>query len=235
MDEKGIESILGRYQREQDQGNMYAKRRDFFLAYWWDPSLSENDLKVMAHEVSANVENLSPSEVSELVGVIDKLGEKVLSRQVLDRWRASVDARPEFQAVHDRDFVHDFEQLHPEVQAALQAVIANNSPPLTLVEAVLQIARNSSWGNRQTRPIESATQTEYEAAIRSLKLADLRAFLYEHLKWHGQQLGNDYFPNGVNNFVSACRHICSAEPSSRIAMMIKRTFEATRKTALLTE
>jgi hypothetical protein len=233
MDEKGIENILGRYQREQDQGNMYAKRREFFLAYWWDPSLSESDLKVMAHEVSANVENLSPSEISELVGVIDKLGDTVLSRQVLDRWVASANSRPEFQTLRNTDFVHDFEQLHPEVQAALQAVIANSCPPLTLVEAVLHIARDSSWGNRQTSPIESATQAEYEVAIRSLRLADLRTFLYEHLKWHGQQLGNEYFPNGVNNFISACRHICSAEPSSRLASMIKRTFEDTKKTALL--
>ena len=233
MDEKGIENILGRYQREQEQGNMYARRRDFFLAYWWDPSLSESDLKVMANEVSTNVENLSPSEVSELVGVIDKLGDAALSRQVLDRWVASVNSRPEFQTLRDTDLVHDFDQLHPEVQTALQKVIATSCPPLTLVEAVLHIARNSSWGNRQTRPIENATQAEYEAAIRSLKLADLRTFLYEHLKWHGQQLGNEYFPNGVSNFIGACRHICSVEPSSRLTSMIRRTFEAAKKTALL--
>jgi hypothetical protein len=233
MDDKGIESILARYQKEQDQGNKYSKRRDFFLAYWWDPTKSEGDLKAMAHEVSANVENLSPSEVSELVGVIDKLGDTVLSRQVLDKWIASVDARPEFQTLRNTDFVHDFEQLHPEIQTALQEVIAISCPPLTLVEAVLHIARDSSWGDRQKRPIENATQGEYEAAIRSLRLADLRTFLYEHLKWHGQQLGNEYFPNGVRNFIGACRHICSAEPSSRLTSMIRRTFEDTKKTALL--
>jgi hypothetical protein len=235
MDEKGIENILERYQREQDQGNIYAKRREFFLAYWWDPSLSETDLKLMAQEVSANVENLSPSEVSELVGVIDELGDTILSRQVLDRWVASIDSRPEFQTLRNTEFVHDFEQLHPEVQTALRTVIDNSHPPLTLVEAVLHISQESSWGNRQTKPIESATQAEYEAAIRSLKLADLRTFLYEHLKWHGQQLGNEYFPNGVSNFVSACRNICFSEPSSRLANMIKRTFETTRKKILLTE
>lgn len=235
MDEEGIKSILERYQKEQDQGNMYAKRRSFFLAYWWDPSVSESDLRVMAHEASTNVENLSPGEGSELVGVIEKLGDTALARDVLERWIASVDARPELKTLRDTDGVHDFEQLHPEIQAALETVIANSCPPLTLVEAVLHIARESSWGKRQTRPIENATPAEYEVAIRSLKLNELRTFLYEHLKWHGQQLGNEYFPNGVNNFVSACRHICSVEPSSRLTGMIKRTYEATKKMTLLIE
>jgi len=232
MDEDKFKEILERYQQEKEQGNWYAKRREFYLAWWWDPSLSIDDLKKTAHDISKHVTTLAPREASELVGVVDHLDSE-LSRKILDEWLHAADTNVQFKNINTHDFDMDMADFHPEIHKKVQELVARNYPPLTLVEAVLKIAETKSWGNRETFAIENSSKPEYVTAIKSLKLSSLRVFLVEHLKWYGEQLGNDYFPKGLNNFIEACKEICLEDPSGRLTTMIKRTFNSSGKSHLL--
>jgi hypothetical protein len=232
MKEQELQRVLARYQAEYEQGDFYSRRRELFTAYWWDPTLSEADLKVLGKQVVDQAGMLSPSEISELVGVFERFGDVDLAQEALDKWASSLPGRCEYQNLTATDQINDFDQLRPGVKAALQTMLPALSSKLTLAEAMANIVYGR-WGSRETQAVESATLKDYISTIRSLKHMELKNFLEEHVKWHGAQLGNEYFPNGVKNFVQACRAICLTEPTGRLTGMIRRVFAARKKEALL--
>ncbi len=227
-----LRNILEKYQKEYVQGDLYSKRRELFIAYWWDPTLSADDLKEKAKEIINHVDILSPSEVSEIVGVLVRFDEPDLAREAVNKWEAGLASRPEFSNITRTNLINDFGDLHHSVQAALQSKIPGLNRKLTLAQAVHNIVYGTI-GSEEIAVLERATVSDYIGTIKSIKLIELKNFLEEHVKWHGGQMEEEYFPNAVKNFVHACQGICIADPSSRLTSMIKRTFEVRGKSALL--
>jgi hypothetical protein len=230
--EQELQKVLVGYQTEYDRGDFYSRRRELFLAYWWDPSLSQAELRVQSRQVVDQVDMLSPSEISEFIGVLERFGDADLAQEAVDKWASSLPHRSEYENITTSNQINEFDHLRPSVKAALQASLPALDLKLTLAEAMSNIVYGS-WGSRETHALESATFEDYISTIQSLKHIELKNFLEEHVKWHETQLGIEYFPKGVENFVSACKAICLSDPTGRLTGMIKRVFATRKKEELL--
>lgn len=233
FDSQAINNIFARHKNDRLRGNFYTKRHDFYTAYWWDPSISDQELREIARELLPDTVNLSASEVSEFVGVLDQLPDPELSAEVVQLWLASANDRPELQALHPHALISESRNIHSAIRAKLIAINRSINSPLSLTEAVEHIAESRSWGNREKETFANSTVTDYESAISTLKLQPLRTFIFQHLDWQSEQTGVTAFMKGVENFVQACKNINEARPDSRLAHMIRRSFSERRKLELI--
>ena len=99
-------------------------------------------------------------------------------------------------------------------------------PPLSIVETVERIVKNSGWGEREQIALRSSNVQQYEDALREITNDTLRRFLAEHLGWVRNGPYDENFKNGADNFVAACVNIHSAAPDSRLSRIIHNAFQS---------
>ena len=233
LDTAKLTAIFARYNREKENGDAYQMRRKFYISWWWDPSLSDNDLKVQARNLLPTVATMSAKDVSGFVEVVKKIGDDQIVREALDIWLIAA-SQPDFQHEESDVWGVAYDDLHPEVAAKIKALTEISNPPLTICEAVERIVRTSGWGDREIAAFANSTVSDYEAAIRTLTLEPLRVFIMQHIGWLSGDFGGDHFKKAAENFTVACKKIYGADPTGRLSQMIKRSFAEAGKEALLT-
>lgn len=232
LDSAKLAAIFARYNLEKENGDAYRMRRKFYTSWWWDPSVSDEDLKVQARNLLPTVATMSAKDVSSFVEVVKKLGDEQIVREALDIWLIAA-SQPDFQHEESDVWGVNYDNLHPEVAAKIKALTEISNPPLTICEAVERIVRTSGWGDREIAAFANSTVSDYEAAIRTLTLEPLRIFIVRHVGWLSEDFGGDHFKKATENFTVACKKIYGADPTGRLSQMIKRSFAEVGKEALL--
>ncbi len=180
----------------------------------------------MARALLHTVDVMSPGTITNVIDAVEELGDKALAREFLDKWTQSAVTRPEYQQIEERMFEDHINKLNADVLTTLNQMRDKQHPPLTVVEALERIVKNSGWGEREKIALARSTVQDYEEALAQIKNDELSYFLKEHLGWlrHGPYDKN--FKIGADNFLAACRNIVIANESGRLAKMIVRSFKS---------
>jgi len=226
LDIDRLKALFEGYKKEEDNSEALAKQNEFFKAFWWDVRLSEEDLIAMAKELLPYVNVLGPDSISDIVTVVEKLGDTVLARQFLDAWLLSIDTRPGYQQMGEGTIDLSFRNYHPEVIMKMNAMRDKQHPPLTLIETSNRIIDNSGWGDREKISLRNSTVQQYEETLNQITGDQLRRFLSTHLEWAKNTPYDENFKIGTDNFFAACFNVHSAVPNSRLSKIIYRTFES---------
>ena len=226
LDEQRLKKQFAEYTRDALNTHAANQRDEFFTALWWDPTKSETDLIAMARALLHTVDVMSPGTITNVIDAVEELGDKALAREFLDKWTQSAVTRPEYQQIEERMFEDHINKLNADVLTTLNQMRDKQHPPLTVVEALERIVKNSGWGEREKIALARSTVQDYEEALAQIKNDELSYFLKEHLGWlrHGPYDKN--FKIGADNFLAACRNIVIANESGRLAKMIVRSFKS---------
>lgn len=226
LDTEGLKSLFEKYSLDQINSVAVKNRTDFYTAVYWGAHNSVGDLEQMANSIIPDVSSLDAGAITDMVTAIDAFGKPELSRKFLNEWLKTVDTRDEFKNVSEIRFDEPYRSIHPEVLDKINQLREAQYPPLTILEAIDRIAKNSGWGSRESGCLGRSTVQDYLVAIRQLNGAPLRRFLTQHTGWIRSGAHDDNFRNAVNNFEAACKDIYSADPNSRISTIMLRQFKA---------
>jgi Cdc6-like AAA superfamily ATPase len=227
LDIDRLKELFERYKKEEANSVAFEKQRAFLKAFWWDAHCSEGDLLAMAKELLPFMNVFGPDSISDIVSVVEKLGDVVLARQLLDAWLLSIDSRPEYQELGEEIFDTSLRNYHPDVVKKMNSVRDMQHPLLTVLETADRIISNSGWGDRERISLYNSTVQNYEDALKQITGTQLRRFLSLHLEWARRAIPyDDNFKIGTDNFIAACINICFSTPDSRLSKIIYRTFEA---------
>lgn len=226
LDVDRLKAQFSQYVRDAEHAEASNQRREFLAALWWDPHKSNADLIDMARALLPTVDVMAPDAITDVLDAIEKLGDRTLAKQFLDRWIQSALIRPEYQQLEERIFEDHFRKLNADVLATLNQMRDKQHPPLTVLQAVERIVKNSGWGERERIALARSTVQDYEEALTQLKNEALRQFLKEHLGWIRHGPYDDNFRNGVDNFLASCQKIVSADASSRLSEIVIRAFQS---------
>jgi len=167
---------------------------------------------------------MSPGNITDVLDAVEELQDKVLAKKLLYKWIQSAATRPEYQQVEEMVFESRIKKLNTEVLDTLNQMRDRQHPPITVVEALNRIERNSGWGERERIALVRSTVQNYEDALRQIRNDALAHFLQEHLGWLRSGSYDENFKNGVDNFLTACRNIVTSNLNSR-APRITRGFQ----------
>jgi hypothetical protein len=225
LDIERLKILFEGYKKEGVHADAFTKQNEFFKACWWDVRRSDDDLLTMARELLPFINVYGPDSITDIVSVIEKLGNVDLARQFLDSWLQSIETRPEYQNMDEVPFDISLRQYHPEVIKKMNEMRNKQHPPLTVIETAERIIDNSGWGERERYSLRNSTVQQYEEALIQVNGDKLRRFLYKNLEWAKNPPGDDSFKIAVDNFLAACFNVYSADPNSRLSKVIYRTFE----------
>lgn len=226
LDTNRLNKLFEHYKMEALNDVVSAQRSEFYIAVWWDPRRSKNDLLDMARGLLSSADALDPGAITDMVSIIEELGDPRLAREFLVKWLNSIELRPEYQQLEERIFDSPHRKLHPEVIAKLDQMRDKQHPPLTLVDTVERIIKNSGWGEREKIALKGSTVRQYQDVLRDIQNETLRRFFKEHLGWIRNGPHDENFKNGADNFVAACVNIYTDAPDSRLSNIIYREFQS---------
>lgn len=226
LDIDRLKELFEHYKKEETHSEANRKQNEFFNAFWWDASRSVNDLFAMARDLLPYIDVIGPDAITDIVSVIEKLGDVALARLFLDAWLQSIETRPEYQQMEERIFDNPYRKYHPEVIEKMNAMRDKQHPPLTVIETAERIINNSGWGEREKISLRNSTTQQYEDALKQITGDQLRRFLSVHLEWTRNAPYDENFKKGTDHFVTACINIRHAEPESRLAKIIYQAYEA---------
>src|SRR4030067_3139104 len=216
LDNERLKILFEGYKKEGVHADAFAKQNEFFKACWWDANRSDGDLLAMARELLPYINVYGPDSITDIVSVIEKLGDVVLARQFLDSWLLSIETRPEYKKMEEVPFDTSLRQYHPDVIKKMNEMRDEQHPPLNVIEIVELITNNSSWGERERYSLRNSTIQQYEDALKQLTGDQLRRSLYKNLEWAKEPLGAENFKIGADSFLAACFNVYSEASKSRL-------------------
>jgi len=221
-----LSSYFEQCRRDSSNGDLAARIRDFLGRFWWDQSIDEAELIKIAEGFINVAHQISPSDITDIASVLDgELSAPQTGLALIDSWIASADGRPEYKNLTEGSF--DYHRtIHPMVAKKLQAMKDKQNPPLTIVEAVERISGDRSWGSRERDALQRSTVRQYIDALKGLTGEPLCSFVREHSRWYRDNPIDDSFAHGLQQFLGACRQICSEQPNSRLAKIIRRALKS---------
>nr|MDP2190172.1 hypothetical protein [Rhodoferax sp.] len=226
LDVDRLKKLFEKYEKEAIHAVATKQRQDFFEAVWWDPHLSKAELLTTARALRPTIGQLDPGAITDIVSVVEDLGDSALAKEFLDAWLLSIDTRPEYQNLEERIFEDSYRKFHPEVIGKMNAMRDKQHPTLTVIETAERIVKNSGWGDRERIALRNSTVKDYEDAFLEIRGVTLRRFLSENIKWVRSGPYDENFRHAAENFVAASVNICSADPGGRLSQMIRDGFRA---------
>jgi hypothetical protein len=198
---------------------------NFISRYWWDTRVSTGDLIASIEQLRQRLDLLTANHATTLSKFARQLESPSLADAIIVDW---IDANKLWLStrIFDEHFL-DFpdtltiDDLHPTIKNAFVERYYQLYPPLSLREAVEHIARTSNWGSRHSRPIETASQKDFENLLYAADpsvCSNIFRFFSKYLRHPSS------FPTATLRFTDACRTIVHSAPESRLASIINRSF-----------
>lgn len=227
LDTEKLTTLFKQYIQEQQNSTVNNAKSSFLNAYYWDAHKGNVELLEMAKNLLQTISQLSAEAVSEVVPIVEELGDIPLARKMLDACLQSLNVRFAEQVLDERFHERTTRKLHPEILAKLTSIKVQHHPRLSLVETANRISKHSGWGEREKTTLGSSTLQEYQDALKQITGDELYLFLNVHIEWLRQNTAYDEnFERAANNFLAACVSIVSIESNSRLAKIIARTFDS---------
>lgn len=233
FDAERVQAIIDQFVAETLSLQAGQVVRDFLIRAFWDHRLSDAELLAQAGQFPASAEFLDPYITTQLIDTLSKLPDgQALAHAVVDAWITAFKAGIYHYVEDDNPFNNP---IHPDIKVALDAANARAQASATLVDACLDIIKNSGWGTLQEVVMKRATVANFDAEIRGMEIETLRRFMRRMIEMCLQRATYDaHFGTATQHFIDACRAISNDANSPRLAALIKRLFAGTELEAELT-
>jgi hypothetical protein len=221
LDSEALASYVAKVDLRRRRLEAESDFNDLLTRYWWDATTSVDELLAVIENLRSRLDLLSAKNATRLAELASQLGKTSLADAILRDW---IELNKSWMSTmemdeHFLDFSDSLAELHPMLQNAFRERYYQLYPPLSLNQAIDYLRRNSSWGRRQSLPVENASPEELEQLIRATKPAAL-AHVFRFFA--GYLRSSSSFQATAVRFMEVCRAILSKEPDSRLAGIIKR-------------
>jgi hypothetical protein len=235
LDKQAFASYVNELARRRRKEEAEVAVNAFMMQEYWGATQSKDELLAFLNALRSHVAFVDGGRATWLAKKAVELDAPELSRAIVRDW---IDAHKSFFASADLaedwfEFSIVTDELHLDIQAAYRARYDELYPPLSLSEAIEYLNKNSSWGSRQSRPIENATRTEIETLVRTSSPEVRRVlfrFFFQYLR--GRIQGGSFRPV-ADVFAEVCKGIVASEPDSRLAFVIRRAFKSEELASLV--
>lgn len=228
LDTIQLERLMSGYKLSADENKWRAQVGGFLDNFFWNHDLNRNDLIAEARKfLGEGMKHIDAASITSISDAVEELEDTSLAAQLIDAWIVEFDGRYSSVDVNEDSFERFHRKIHPTILNKFKELKESKYPPLTLIEAVDRIVKNSGWSDRERAAFSQSTVENYKAAIRNLKNDALGRFLDQHFSWPriGGLMDDQSFAVALRNFESACRAIYLAEPDSRLGKILKREFQ----------
>lgn len=230
--EKLIE-LFRRYKKESSYSDAGIELDRFFNAYHWDSHKTEQEIFEMADGLINYIDSFGADSMSDIVTIIEKMGNQELSKKILNAALLSLERR----AVHlhpGRSMMDlSIRQYHPEIVKKINSVESSLTRKLTLFEVASHIKEVSAWGDMEKSALRNSSPQDYVDTLLSLKAQELKIFLLMNIDWAKNPPYDEDFKIGTANFLAACSQLVNERPDSRLAKIIFRTLDSSGLSSLL--
>lgn len=224
LDDETLDAYLAEIQLHIKRQEIDDRIRRLGHLYHWDKDYSYAVMKDEVNAILGDVRVMTARQASDLANIAG-WEHPDLPNEVVDQWIG--EHRPIVMKLDlsDRDD-NSFNQLHPRIAKLYSERRDMIFPPLSVVEAIKQYRINSGYGARERRAILETTCSQYEDLIRNAP-ADERKELFlffEKIK-NGRVSGTEFGP-AADLFFQAVATILTAQPHSRLSVVIQRALKA---------
>lgn len=232
LDVSKLKLIFARYKKDTINDSINEQLNEFLTAYLWDASRDENDLLVMANDMLSKVNDMVPMHVTNIFNIVDNL-DPHLAKRFIEDFLPTMEMRSEYLQLGTNTFEGmPYQNFHPDIIAKLIEMRDRQQPLPTLNQAVENVFKSGFTGI-EMNVFRSATNLQYEDALKEIKNDELKHFMSLHLPWVSEALSDSPYKNAADSFVTACVKIYSENPTSRLSEIIHREFEKYRLTEKL--
>lgn len=224
LDEIALKALFNAYRDRQGDAGAEERRNDFLKDFYWSTDTSTAELLGRARSLLPDAASMAPPYVTEMIEVAAQLGDGDLAKSYLEAWTSAADSRPEYRNLSSRTPTK-LRKLHPAVEQKLQEMYDLQNPPLSLRAAVEYLMSERGWSDRHLVPLSKSTPAAYEELLHSVSGDRLADVVLGHLEWITRRANDPVFSLATQNFVQAARSICASVPNSRIATILRRSFD----------
>jgi hypothetical protein len=225
VDASELDRIINRYIAESDRSEATVEFNNFIRRVVWDHKAPDVQLLADAKVLTAKADLVDAHIISKFADELSRIeGGASMANSAIKSWvDAFRAANPDGISAHDSTMLGG---LHPDIKAALGELSRQSKERPSVLEACLKIARDSGWGTREEMALKSATVEDFERAIRTCDVQDLQTFMYQMLRFVGQEENyKSHFGNAATNFVQASINICNDPSVQRLAKLIRILFK----------
>lgn len=224
LDANALKGLFKAYRDSQGDAGAEERRNSFLKDFYWSTDTSAADLLESAKALLPDAPAMAPPYITEMIEVAEELGDGDLAKSYLNAWTTAADMRPEYRNLSSRTPTK-LRKLHPAVEQKLQEMYDLQNPPLSLRAAVEHLMSESGWSDRHLVPLSKSTPAAYEGLLQSVSGDRLADVVLGHLEWITRRANDPVFSLATRNFILAARSICASIPNSRIATILRRSFD----------
>lgn len=232
FDPSAVAAIIDRYAAENDAMTAQLDFNKFIERLIWDHRLTEADLLAQAKELAPRVHLIDAYSFTAFHEAVEELPDgKQVAKTMLDSWITAFKAKN----YDDFDDENVFgRKVHPAIQSEFDAIKTHAQAKLTVFDACAFIVKQRGWNERQELAMKAATAADFEAAIRTIDIKDLRMFMRRMLEMTMQPGGyRETFGHATDRFVEACKNIVQDPNSDRLGKLIKSLFTTSKLSHLV--
>ncbi len=229
-----VQAIIERYAGEAQVIETRQNIHTFIKKVFWDHRATDAELIAQAAHFPAAAGQLEAYVATQLYDALSELeGGQTLAEQVIQAWIAAFQPR-EHPVLNDNNPFNN--RIHPSIQAALDAAVAQHQAQATVVEVCNHIIEHSGWGTLQEETMKRATADDFKSAIREMDIESLPKFMHRMIDMRLHRKNYDpHFGHATDRFMEACQAIANdrSPKSARLAKLMKKLFAKTTLAAEL--
>jgi hypothetical protein len=223
FDAEKITKVIDGYVAEKQIFEAKETASAFLKRVYWDHRVCNDQLVTEAATLPTIAGFLDPFLATQLHDeLVDLPDGGRIGQAIIEGWIGAFRARNLTEIDGDNPFDRP---LHPAIKAEFAATKAQAQASATVLDACMHIIEKGSWGTLQELAMRRATAADFEIAIRTMEIDELRRFMRRMIEMRLQRAKYErHFGTATDRFVEACKNIVSDVNSPRLACLVKRLF-----------
>lgn len=240
LDPSAVNEVVKAYARESNLAGAQARTRTFFQESIWHPEVSGAEVVAKARDLLPDIPLLSCFSVTALANYVREFdGGAAVGQEIVNRYvefvraeAAKPDANPKNFAIEN----YFAQPLDPQIKQAFENARALTLKSETLLEVCLRLASSSGWGPEDEAVMNSSTVESYVQTILNAYGQERKFFMLKNADWlANEDTYRKHFGAAMDNFVEACRYICTAKQGTRWPKLLRDVFKEAKVLHLLPE
>ncbi|MFJ4374687.1 hypothetical protein ACIP1T_19040 [Pseudomonas japonica] len=191
---------------------------DFTESLFWDPDLSDETVEDFCARLSEKVYELDAAEIARLVRDLEQSEFKDHADQLLSKWLALAtednQIHKKFRSLYDK-------KIHPKLLQLQEQLPPQPEHIASLKETIQSYLAGNHLTQQSINVLANTSQEEYEEALRSLGMLELKDFIELHFRL-GEKRREAHWSSAQEKFIAACTHIYEHEPDTKLARILRR-------------
>ena len=223
IDHKGVDKVLTWHRKESGNKEFRSDFESFVLNAKWGVNQDIDSLIKVASELGRSCFRMSAVDVSFLAKEIDRLGDSILSIEIVDDWINNyIDNLTPGVRYVSLNFYGDAE-LHPRIKMMDERLISEGLARPSLADLTKKINFGDGYNNHDSEMLKAYRVNDYISAITSIDSNVLSDFFDANFA-HKDYKGDKDREIAFGKFQEACRIVSRTYKTGRLVEIIKREF-----------